>query len=113
KSRIFICRIKLMVKDNYISCKPLFFHAYDGIRALHVTGVQTCALPIFRRLGDFPPKIPGYGRDRRQGVLGTVHLIPGENPLGPRSEERRVGEEGWTLLEESLLIESFNNKDMF
>src|SRR5690606_39892125 len=25
------------------------FHAEDGIRAFHVTGVQTCALPIFRR----------------------------------------------------------------
>src|SRR5690606_40605103 len=24
-----------------------FFHAEDGIRAFHVTGVQTCALPIF------------------------------------------------------------------
>src|SRR6267142_983107 len=26
-----------------------FFQAEDGIRDLHVTGVQTCALPIFRR----------------------------------------------------------------
>src|SRR5690606_40587927 len=25
-----------------------FFQAEDGIRAFHVTGVQTCALPIFR-----------------------------------------------------------------
>src|SRR5688572_31106829 len=25
-----------------------FFHAEDGIRDLTVTGVQTCALPIFR-----------------------------------------------------------------
>src|SRR5215471_14327149 len=24
-----------------------FFHAEDGIRVLYVTGVQTCALPIF------------------------------------------------------------------
>src|SRR2546430_13268103 len=27
-----------------------FFQAEDGIRDLTVTGVQTCALPIFRRL---------------------------------------------------------------
>ena len=27
-----------------------FFQAEDGIRDLHVTGVQTCALPIYRRL---------------------------------------------------------------
>src|SRR5690606_39745270 len=26
-----------------------FFHAEDGIRDFHVTGVQTCALPIFRK----------------------------------------------------------------
>src|SRR5690606_39384108 len=26
----------------------LFFHAEDGIRGFHVTGVQTCALPISR-----------------------------------------------------------------
>src|SRR5690606_1020839 len=28
-----------------------FFQAEDGIRDFHVTGVQTCALPIFRRSG--------------------------------------------------------------
>src|SRR6266496_5679156 len=28
-----------------------FFQAEDGIRALYVTGVQTCALPISTRLG--------------------------------------------------------------
>src|SRR5690606_40619350 len=27
-----------------------FFQAEDGIRDFHVTGVQTCALPIFRAL---------------------------------------------------------------
>src|SRR5690606_39393464 len=34
-----------------------FFHADDGIRDSHVTGVQTCALPIFlatRTLGTRP-----------------------------------------------------------
>src|SRR5437764_3421657 len=29
-----------------------FFQAEDGIRDTSVTGVQTCALPIFRRDGD-------------------------------------------------------------
>src|SRR5207302_7730491 len=35
-----------------------FFQAEDGIRDFHVTGVQTCALPIYRRLlrrGVSPP----------------------------------------------------------
>src|SRR4051812_49679695 len=29
-----------------------FFQAEDGIRDRHVTGVQTCALPICSRIGD-------------------------------------------------------------
>src|SRR5690606_40678288 len=33
---------------RYISSSPsFFFKAEDGIRDFHVTGVQTCALPIF------------------------------------------------------------------
>src|SRR2546422_6319467 len=31
---------------------PLFFQAEDGIRGVVVTGVQTCALPIFEQMGD-------------------------------------------------------------
>src|SRR5690606_39507905 len=33
------------------SCRlvPFFFQAEDGIRDFHVTGVQTCALPILDR----------------------------------------------------------------
>src|SRR3989440_8995097 len=30
-----------------LSCRIFFFQAEDGIRDLIVTGVQTCALPIF------------------------------------------------------------------
>src|SRR5690606_40336283 len=30
------------------ACTFFFFHAEDGIRDFHVTGVQTCALPISR-----------------------------------------------------------------
>src|SRR5690606_7818430 len=30
-----------------------FFQAEDGIRDFHVTGVQTCALPIFAGVGSF------------------------------------------------------------
>src|SRR5690606_24477979 len=31
-----------------LSCFCFFFQAEDGIRDFHVTGVQTCALPIFQ-----------------------------------------------------------------
>src|SRR5699024_11969018 len=42
-----------------------FFQAEDGIRDRNVTGVQTCALPIFRGR----EQVPG-GRGR---VIGAVH----------------------------------------
>src|SRR5690606_40752342 len=94
-----------------------FFQAEDGIRDFHVTGVQTCALPI-----------SAFGQIRKQPlpeILVQVHnaashlpllLIGGSDSdidealpqaqlaalpeslraklLIPRSEERRVGKEG-------------------
>src|SRR2546427_6006087 len=80
-----------------------FFQAEDGIRDLTVTGVQTCALPIFLALP------AGY----RGAVQGLCTALMGANPgstLGlrepnsragfpclraskTRSEERRVGKE--------------------
>src|SRR5690606_39388859 len=42
-----------------------FLQAEDGIRAFHVTGVQTCALPISSRLGLRAEIVPG---DWRRGA---------------------------------------------
>src|SRR5690606_11777200 len=39
-----------------------FFQAEDGIRDFHVTGVQTCALPILHRVRRRPQETPGRGR---------------------------------------------------
>src|SRR5438067_5118551 len=89
-----------------------FFQAEDGIRDRNVTGVQTCALPI-------------YGEQARLGVEGRLHdgaahLVAAPEPVARhhvggfeaglsaalkgqeqnvraghrRSEERRVGKEG-------------------
>src|SRR5206468_5741896 len=77
-----------------------FFQAEDGIRDLIVTGVQTCALPIY--IGWLRTS-----RSRRSGELSwckaeTLVLpnkiskspVPrGYWPIGARSEERRVGKE--------------------
>src|SRR6266702_1269871 len=51
-----------------VSVSCFFFQAEDGIRAGHVTGVQTCALPIF----DFhaPPQEPGWANDGTVGDAG-------------------------------------------
>src|SRR5699024_12157591 len=39
-----------------------FFQAEDGIRDRNVTGVQTCALPIYRRPGGYRRQRRGRGR---------------------------------------------------
>src|SRR2546427_8466333 len=71
-----------------------FFQAEDGIRDLTVTGVQTCALPIFERLEHLALVLqqPQIGRELRgrgghAGERGE-HL---RVELARRSEERRVG----------------------
>src|SRR5690625_7891900 len=62
-----------------------FFHAEDGIRDGHVTGVQTCALPICR----------GVLRRERGAPPGRGPPSPGRRRRcrRRRSEERRVGKE--------------------
>src|SRR2546430_10531376 len=83
-----------------------FFQAEDGIRVLTVTGVQTCALPIYREHHPPPPVSGGVrvlppsttgrspSRERRQPY---PHPHPATPPSPPsrnhRSEERRVGKE--------------------
>src|SRR4051794_41338384 len=69
-----------------LRCLPhfFFFQAEDGIRDGRVTGVQTCALPIFtaaRELGA-----------SRVAVRMDSKLVV-EQMRGTRSEERRVGKE--------------------
>src|SRR5207302_2491540 len=80
-----------------------FFQAEDGIRDFHVTGVQTCALPIcyWRYLQEVVPVFfewheqPGTwpdapkGRTRRE----IIALRRGLPVYRARSEERRVGKE--------------------
>src|SRR5688572_32932305 len=80
-----------------------FFQAEDGIRDLTVTGVQTCALPIYELLGRLqgvrrPPRRRGVHLVQRQarphlGVrAGREGAVPAR-PAPRRSEERRVGKE--------------------
>src|SRR5690606_40636183 len=93
-----------------------FFQAEDGIRDFHVTGVQTCALPISAQVG-FVPR-PGDQVEvrarvslyeprgdyqlqadgmRRAGVGNLyeafLRLKAQLQDEGLRSEERRVGKE--------------------
>src|SRR5690606_40321314 len=58
-----------------------FFQAEDGIRDFHVTGVQTCALPIF-------PLSSQYGESPRPAssmVLSWIRTAPLDTPLSLKS----------------------------
>src|SRR3989449_5021716 len=87
-----------------------FFQAEDGIRDVAVTGVQTCALPIFERavadnlrvamLANDPVHRLRIGfelplrlivLDAAQFFLERLHFVT--KALQDRSEERRVGKE--------------------
>src|SRR5256885_8869086 len=88
----------------------VFFQAEDGIRDYKVTGVQTCALPIYHygaqeRCSDVP-KLKPFGsaihvcglvqvlRNRLQAPECNHHHERKTKPdVCNRSEERRVGKE--------------------
>src|SRR5690606_39747788 len=61
--------------------RVFFFQAEDGIRDFHVTGVQTCALPIclcvggLRLLGGAAGGFGGLDLLRADGVLGGVRGV--------------------------------------
>src|SRR5205085_4042462 len=91
------------------SCFFFFFQAEDGIRDLTVTGVQTCALPIFAfllltRTGVAQTRA-AKSVESGTAALRALTITPARivlngryaecRPLvsGMRSEERRVGKE--------------------
>src|SRR5438874_5011801 len=105
-----------------------FFQAEDGIRALYVTGVQTCALPIsvWRRravraaaqrgadLG-LPARVAG---DRGLHLVEPRHALPAVakrqrreivTGVDARSEERRVGKECTSRQLQASLIKRSTN----
>src|SRR5688572_32491717 len=73
-----------------------FFQAEDGIRDLTVTGVQTCALPIWF---DGATRISAWRCVAFHARLGSecfeIHADNAPNGVdsADRSEERRVGKE--------------------
>src|SRR5690606_41161182 len=89
-----------------------FFQAEDGIRDFHVTGVQTCALPIcVQELSRTAVRLLDADASEQQAVaayceqtrmdyafLADIQLLRECRILAMdmRSEERRVGKEGRT-----------------
>src|SRR5438445_12439637 len=86
-----------------------FFQAEDGIRDIGVTGVQTCALPIYspksrrtlsmdwRGHGESEPARGDFGESpsssEAEPVLWVYILVWASAQRESRSEERRVGKE--------------------
>src|SRR5690625_8014724 len=65
-----------------------FFQAEDGIRDGHVTGVQTCALPISSGLSaSSVARVSGTRASPSTAAPSSTWKVP------RRSEERRVGKE--------------------
>src|SRR5437867_13181086 len=77
-----------------------FFQAEDGIRDRTVTGVQTCALPIFRFESGFEVWAYQFGPQKRR--LGKTEFVVlfGPSGLVTRTLLRQIGrascrERGW------------------
>src|SRR2546425_8389336 len=87
--------VALWLQYGHRSWLLFFFQAEDGIRDKLVTGVQTCALPIYQ--GDparVAPQVHG-GEVGVGGDDGDVERVEPEDLRHDdgRSEERRVGKE--------------------
>src|SRR5438093_5375979 len=81
-------------------CLFFFFQAEDGIRDWSVTGVQTCALPIFQKLDVSWGHEPGRRLQSGTGFqpvspekAGCLYHFLRFMESATRSEERRVGKE--------------------
>src|SRR5690606_40840990 len=90
-----------------------FFQAEDGIRDFHVTGVQTCALPILgdgealilrnhglvtvgRTIGEafnWMHRLELSARSQLAAMATGAQLVQVPKAVVERSEERRVGKE--------------------
>src|SRR5438874_9034994 len=106
-----ICSVDVFVFFFFLSLLLFFFfffQAEDGIRDLYVTGVQTCALPIWIaslvnsstiRVPVTPPASPvaTTGTPSAFNVRATLIPLPPASATPAlarwRSEERRVGKE--------------------
>src|SRR5690606_39462709 len=74
--------IELVMMPMYLAF-IFFFQAEDGIRYFHVTGVQTCALPILRRARSRP------GGTRTPVSWPSCRLGPRSGSAGPGTPEPR------------------------
>src|SRR5699024_11860892 len=92
--------ISIIDHHHYTTYYIFFFQAEDGIRDRNVTGVQTCALPIFytgapqntRRRAIEDLKIAEAHEYMAKNNIDLNDIVI-HAPYIVRSEERRVGKE--------------------
>src|SRR5947209_7343400 len=107
--RVHVCVILFYVTLVSLLCLCLFFfffQAEDGIRDIGVTGVQTCALPIYRQVDDVP-----YGGGpgmvlKPEPIFEAVRARTGKGPvilLSPQGE----------LLNQGLVRELAGHEDLY
>src|SRR5436305_11536760 len=88
---------KMFTEAGAVVFCVFFFQAEDGIRGADVTGVQTCALPIFQQVSSSS----GFERLQHVSLVG-MHAQEHDRRLRLRSEERRVGKECRARWEQDL-----------
>src|SRR5690606_40840183 len=94
--------VYFLIYQSYKLYSFFFFQEADGIRYFHVTGVQTCALPILPVSAIvLLVAYAGVAFFLRKTAVGRHVVAVGGNPqaarvsgISVRSEERRVGKEG-------------------
>src|SRR5207253_7991368 len=77
-------------------CVFFFFQAEDGIRDGHVTGVQTCALPILNVSSRRPIGVIVFSKSSTETFMRAASYCTRFSLVTVRtgrSEERRVGKE--------------------
>src|SRR6266511_2896785 len=77
--------------QSLLSLFIFFFQAEDGIRDFHVTGVQTCALPISKASGSAPPASSGPSRARWPSSGPSSAAAPRSSQPPLTSTRRRQG----------------------
>src|SRR5256885_8398237 len=87
--RCMICSWRWWIRRSTRRCCFFFFQAEDGIRDYKVTGVQTCALPIYFGIARLA-EAEGAGQAMTQAglVLGTPEYISPEQATGQRIDAR-------------------------
>src|SRR5690625_7636435 len=97
--------------------RGIFFQAEDGIRDGHVTGVQTCALPISNEsIHEWLEEKNLYWADdfhiANSMVVSTLKSFVANSKVNfNRSEERRVGKEGKAWRKEGSVRKKAGNEE--